>query len=131
MRSSEAVYTGVLPDTLALLRQGGDSRIRTVSGCNEYGCRPDPDPDLVSFASCTASTISEAGFAAANALRQRIIEEPSTSTCDHEFSRIRQEFTSLCDLSDLGGLEVLFAASGTDIHLVTSRLIGPEHSVMV
>lgn len=131
MRTFKDVQTGELPDTLSLLLEGGDARIRIVSGCNEYGCRPNPDPALISFASCTASTISESGFAAADALRQRIVKEPSGFTCDREFSRIRQELASLCDLQDPGGLKILFAASGTDIHLIASRLIAPEHIIMV
>ncbi|MHB1100056.1 MAG: hypothetical protein ACYCZR_10920, partial [Burkholderiales bacterium] len=62
------------PDTAKLLVEGGDARIALVSGVNEYGCGPYPDPELAEFGSSTASTISESGFAAADALRARLVD---------------------------------------------------------
>ena len=136
-RAYKAIEAGRLPDTLELLLEGGDARILTVSGYNEYGCRPSPEPELVSFASSTASTISETGFAAADALRDKIAEESAysldslDSICKREFSRIRHEFAALCGIEDQGGLDILFTASGTDAHRLASRLIAPRHIVMV
>lgn len=121
-----------LPATVELLTAGGDARILCLSGNNEYGCRPCPDPGLISFASSTASTLSESGFAAADALRRKIINEPNGATaCDREFGRIREEFASLCGLADFGRQDILFAASGTDTHLIASRLLAPGHILMV
>ncbi len=121
-----------LPNTRDLLLQGGDTRISLgVSGCNEYGCGPDPDPELVSFNSSTASTISESGFAAADALRKRISTEADRDICKREFDRIRHEIKSLYHLDGVNDLKIIFAASGTDAHLIASRLINPEHIIMV
>ncbi len=117
--------------TVELLQEGGDARIVAVSGRNEYGCSPRPDPDLVAFASSTASTLSESAFAAADALHQRIAAEANEATCEREFNRIREEFASLYGISDLDGLDILFAASGTDAHLIASRLTGPGDILMV
>ncbi len=49
------------PPLSLLLTQGGDERIAVdaATGVNRYGCRPFPDPQLVAFASSTASVISE------------------------------------------------------------------------
>jgi len=119
------------PDTAELLVAGGDARIALVSGMNEYGCRPYPDPELAEFGSSTASTISESGFAAADALRARLVHDFDDAACDREFARIRAEFASLCGISDLAGLEILFSASGTDVHRIASRLTNPDLVVMV
>ena len=63
-----------LPDTNALLVSGGDARIALdpVSRLSVYGGRPCPDPDLVALGSSTASVISSAGMAAADAPRQTL-----------------------------------------------------------
>ncbi|MDR3631038.1 MAG: hypothetical protein P4L42_11960 [Desulfocapsaceae bacterium] len=130
-RAYKPIETGHLPDTRELLHTGGDSRILTVSGFNEYGCGPSPDSEIYTFGSSTASTISPAGFAAADALRQRLVAKPDATVYDREFGRIRRELTSLCGLGDLDRLELLFTASGTDTHLIASRLTGPDHIIMV
>lgn len=118
-------------DTAALLAEGGDARIALECGRNEYGCRPYPDPDLVEFGSSTASTISGPAFAAARALHERILANPDEATCALEFDRIRDEFAALCGVSDLTGLYIVFAASGTDAHLIASRIVKSGHAVMV
>ena len=129
-RGHKIIEHRCFPETLELLIKGGDSRILTVAGLNEYGCGPCPDPGLISFGSSTASTISASGFAAADSLRKKIIEDLDTSAYDREFNRIRKEFIALCGLTNLDRLEILFAASGTDAHLVASRLIAPEGIIM-
>src|SRR3954447_17678439 len=47
-----------------LLQRGGDTRLQIdpATGTNQYGCRPAPDPDVLSFASSTATSISERAF---------------------------------------------------------------------
>ncbi len=122
-------YNALL-DTLALLVQGGDSRIAIRSGLNEYGCKPCPDPELISFASSTASTISDSGLVAADLLRKKIGNTPDPVVFDHELKRIREEIISLCELADFPDLNLVFAASGTDAHLIASRLIAPDHILM-
>ncbi|MBF0477474.1 MAG: hypothetical protein HQK59_16960 [Deltaproteobacteria bacterium] len=118
-----------LPPTEQLLVEGGGARIALdpERALNMYGCRPFPDPDLEAFGSSTASVISRAGFAAADHLRLRLLAvgaEPQAITYARELNRIRRELTHLCGVSDIPGLEVVLAASGTDIHLIAAQLAG-------
>lgn len=119
---------GLLPSTMELLVQGGDGRIALdpVSGINKYGCRPLPDDELAAFGSSTASVISEAGFAAADDLRRRILlaagSEAEAAIYTREVSRMRRELADLCGVGALDGVECVLAASGTDLHLIAAQL---------
>ena len=132
-----------LPPTEQLLLEGGDARIELDpergGASNKYGCSPLPDPGLLAFGSSTGTGISAAGFAAADQLRSRLIacgDEPHAVTYGRELSRIRQDLLGLCGASDIPGLEVVFAASGTDLHLIAAQLAGgtkakPTLAIMV
>lgn len=119
----------ILPATRQLLVEGGDARITLALGqdCNKYGCSPEPDPGLIGFGSATASTISATGFNAADQLRRRLLRDADTQApatlYARELNRLRQELIQLCDLSDLPGLDIVFAASGTDLHLIAAQLV--------
>src|ERR1700727_1738085 len=58
-RSASAMAELFTPLNL-LLAAGGDTRltINPASGLNEYGCRPSPCPETLSFSSSTATAIS-------------------------------------------------------------------------
>jgi hypothetical protein len=119
-----------LPPTAQLLTSGGDTRIvrNPVTGLNQYGRPSTPEPAVLAFGSSTASTISSEGFAAAERLRRKLLraarsENPSV-TYARELARIRGELLSLCDLAKVSGIDVIFAASGTDIHLIAAQLVG-------
>lgn len=124
-----------LPPTEQMLVEGGDARIALDPdyALNKYGCQPLPDPDLAAFGSSTASVISREGFAAADRLRHRLLlaagTEPHAVTYARELNHIRRELIQLCGVSDLPGLEVIFAASGTDLHLITAQLAGGDESL--
>jgi len=117
-----------IPATVDLLVDGGDSRLTLdpERGTNKYGCGPLPDPGLFAFGSSTASVISERGFAAADRLRRRLVKsaaaEPTHVTYGRELERLRGDLLRLCGLSDMAGVEVVFAASGTDLHLIAAQL---------
>lgn len=118
-----------LPSTQQLLVEGGDTRIALAPAhaLNKYGCPPRPDPGLHGLGSATASVISEAGYAAADDLRHRLgvaaeLESPAR-IYTRELNRLRQELARLCGASDLPGLEIVFAASGTDLHLIAAQLV--------
>lgn len=123
-----------LPSTEQLLIAGGDARIAVdpLSGLNKYGCQPFPDSQLLTFGSSTASTISTEGFNAANRLRQKLLTAIGTASHSAvyalEMQRIRLEWLQLCELSDITGLELVFAPSGTDIHAITAQYTGSEVS---
>ena len=115
--------------TDALLVQGGDGRLvlDPASGVNKYGCAPRPDPALADFGSSTASVISSQGHAAADALRERLqAEAPKSHSAVYarELERVRGELTSLCGLDASSEVEVVFAASGSDLHLLVRELVG-------
>jgi len=125
-----------LPSTSELLTTGGDLRIACLpgQGANRYGCAPVPEPEVLPYGSSTASTISGEGFAAAERLRDRLLqirsqsrEEPAAIYA-RELERVRRELTELCGLDSLPGVEIVFAASGTDLHLFAAQLAaaGPE-----
>lgn len=128
--AARGLPSGGLPATEILLADGGDARLALdpITGRNKYGCPPAPDSGVADFGSSTASVISPAGFEAAAALRDRLAEagrrEPAARTYARELDRVRQTLVSLCGLEDLAGLEVLFAASGTDVHLLAAELVG-------
>jgi len=60
----------------ALLATGGDVRLQIdpMTGLNRYGCSPWPRPWAVTFASSTASSISERGYAAAEIVHRRLVQ---------------------------------------------------------
>jgi hypothetical protein len=131
-----------LASTTELLIAGGDARIvlDPEHGQNKYGCSPFPDTSLAAFGSSTASTISATGFAAAERLRDRLAEasghESAGLTYARELDRMRAELADLCGVADLPDLEIVFAASGTDLHLLAAQLAAggapsPLFAVMV
>lgn len=129
----------MIPSTAALLVEGGDARIAldAGSGCNKYGCPAYPDPALLAFGSSTASVISEQGFAAAGKLRDELLLDAASGTVSYtlKLDSMRAELAELCDIADLSGVEVVFAASGTDSHLIAAQLVRnqgqPMRAIMV
>jgi len=103
-----------------------DHQLSDDFALNKYGCAPTPEPDLISFSSSTASTISEAAFSAANALRTKlataIAQQPPALVYARELNRIKRELLTLCELDHMQHLDVVFAASGTDLHFITAQL---------
>jgi hypothetical protein len=122
------------PSTQDMLCEGGDARLMLdpVSGRNRYGCTPHPADGAAHFGSATASTISPAAFAAADDLRRRLAQagsrELAATTYASELDRVRTDLIGLCGLHDLAGLDVVFAASGTDLHLLAAELFASPAS---
>lgn len=116
------------PSTVEWLSEGGDARIslKGQPASNQYGCRPFPDASLISFSSSTASVISESAFTAADALRNWLAIAVEADLPEvvygRELNRIKHELLGLVALDDLDGLEVVFGASGTDLHLIAAQL---------
>lgn len=128
-----------LPATARLLVEGGDSRITPdpLSGVNRYGCRATPYPELLSFASATASVISSEAYAAADAMRKQLIAElaqqAAEAVYERQLQRLRGELLDLCALQDTPAPELIFAASGTDLHHIAAQLalVGKHRALTV
>lgn len=125
------VASHTLPTTAQLLVSGGDERILIdpLHGVNRYGCAPTPDPDLLDFASATASVISPVAFHIAGKLRARLEQDlrclAPAAVYAREQARTRKELLALCALDDLPQPDVIFAASGTDLHRIAAQLTQP------
>ena len=125
------------PSTEQLLVEGGDARIilNPATGTNKYGCSPRPDANIAAFGSATATTISDTAFFAANQLRNRLAQHAATEEAadiyTDEMQRIRHELIELCELGSCHGLDIVFAASGTDVHLIAAQLAAQAGSAGV
>jgi len=116
----ESLTTTRLPQ---LLRAGGDSRqtVDPMTGRNEYGCTYEPDDRLVAFGSCTASTISSTGYAAAERVFGwlRAIDEPYlVGAVEDLFEKIRRDLLAMLLGPSSPGVDVMVTPSGTDAELV-------------
>jgi len=105
---------------------GGDARIACdpQSGLNQYGSPPWPKPGVPAFGSCTASTISPESFAAAQQLLDRL-QRDAQARVETEFDRVRTELGERCGVASLPETGIIFAASGTDLHLIAAQMSGP------
>ncbi|WP_182961369.1 hypothetical protein [Gluconacetobacter tumulisoli] len=105
----------------ALMAEGGDGRlaIDPATGLNHYGCSHRPRPWAVTFASSTASSLSERGFAGAEAARLRLVTECVAGRGDAgrtELVRdLHAQIAAHFHLADDEG--VVLAPSGTDCEL--------------
>jgi hypothetical protein len=129
-----------------LMASGGDARLRLDprNGLNHYGCSHRPRPWAATFASSTASSVSERGFAAAERVRIRL-QRALLYDCSHSMlietaGNIRNRLARYYGLRD--GERVILAPSGTDCELaalaiaemnparkpVTNILIAPEET---
>lgn len=126
-----------LPDTSSLLVSGGDTRIvpDTLTGRTMYGCRPSPEVDLVALGSSTASSISAKSWAAADTLRQTCLEQlqsqPESLVYAAQMELLRAELLSLCGFVASDEVNAVFAASGTDLHLLATQWLRPQRTVMI
>ncbi len=113
------------PSLARLLTEGGDERldIDPSTGLNMYGCAATPRPAEISFCSSTASTISHTSYAALQADWARIqadmARDGDSATYRRELDRIRCDFRTAMGLSEV---DMVMAASGTDIHLLAALL---------
>jgi hypothetical protein len=111
-----------------LLTEGGDDRLKIdkKKGLNDYGCSPRPRPWAVTFASTTASSISEYAFGEAEVMRQKMIESICDQSLDEffaiEYDKIRKDIIKVLDLCEIQGLELALASSGTDCELLALYL---------
>jgi hypothetical protein len=106
----------------ALMETGGDIRLQTDprSALNGYGCSHRPRPWAVTFASSTASSSSERGFAGADRERLRttlaLFRRGKRAAVRHALQKVRASITKSFALP--ADSAVILAASGTDTELL-------------
>jgi hypothetical protein len=92
---------------------------------NKYGCAAVPDIGLAAFGSSTATSVSGAGFAAADRLRGELLAEAGVLDAEalyrRECDRVRATLKALAGVDDIAGLDIALAASGTDLHLIAAE----------
>ncbi len=113
--------------THALMATGGDIRLRTnpETLLNGYGCSHQPRPWAITFASSTASSVSERGYMAADAARLRarrsaLAERDERAAVKACLGEVREELARLLRLE--AGIEIVLSASGTDAELLALAL---------
>jgi hypothetical protein len=110
----------------ALMETGGDIRLQRDprSALNGYGCSHRPRPWAVTFASSTASSSSERGYAAADAARLRmtaaLLKDGRRAAVKACLDAVRTGIAGVYGLDD--GTDVVLAASGTDTELLALAL---------
>src|SRR5690554_2589394 len=107
--------------TEALFMLGGDLRLNVdpVQLLNKYGCRPFPRPEALTFASSTATSVSNVAFSRTEIKRQFLIESALENGVDetmfkfagHLKNKIKKALTLPQDST------LILAPSGTDIAL--------------
>ena len=123
-----------------LLLRGGDPRLALdpARGLNEYGCGPQPSPDILGFASSTASPISERAYQRASVAREELMRSSIAVGFEEAFdARIEEMREALrADLLLSGAdADIVFSPSGTDSQLhalfVARALLGPQLKTIV
>lgn len=106
-----------------LLASGGDTRlaIDPVDRLNSYGCRPFPRSEAFTFASSTATSISERAYRRADRARQTLIDKAAALGFESAFARCvartRRDLARLLALERVGA-DVILSPSGTDSQLL-------------
>jgi hypothetical protein len=116
--------------TEALLVQGGDDRLSLdpVTSKNRYLCPPWPEPEVIGFSSCTASSIAPQSLAAAEQARQDMfaaaLHAPAAAVLARASDQIIAELLVHFGAEDIA--DAVLAASGTDATLLVTGLLAAE-----
>jgi hypothetical protein len=122
-----------------LLLRGGDPRLALEAcGLNAYGCGPSPSPDLLSFASSTASPISERAYARASVARDELMQSSIAvgfeEAFDARIEAMRETLRAHLGLA-AADADIVFSPSGTDSQLhalfVARVLLGERLTTIV
>jgi hypothetical protein len=123
-----------------LLSRGGDPRlsINPASWANEYGCQPFPCPGTLSFASSTATSISQRAYDRAETARESLMRSAIAVGIDTAFDArieaMRGELKAHLGLPERE-VEVVFSPSGTDAQLqalfLVRALLGPALTTVI
>jgi len=120
-KSWKAIVENLAKPTEYMLMSGGDLRLNIdeIHLLNKYGCRPFPRPDAFTFASSTASSVSNFAFDKTDKVRSILIR----NSLKNGFKNTTIEFSELLknNLRKIFRLneecEIIFSPSGTDSSL--------------
>ena len=139
LRSSSVMAEMFLP-LQHLLGCGGDPRLSVdpASGMNQYGCRPFPSPATLSFASSTATSISERAYDRAGSTRDSLMRSAISVGIEEAFEArieaMRGELRTCLGLSPTT-VDIVFSPSGTESQLqalfLARALLGPALTTVV
>ncbi|MCK5677095.1 MAG: hypothetical protein KAH72_01275, partial [Flavobacteriaceae bacterium] len=117
-KSWESIVECLAKPTELLLMSGGDLRLNVDEEelLNKYGCRPFPRPEAFTFASSTATSVSNYAFGKTEKERANLIKKSllnGKKKASSDFSELLKS-----DLKDVLALdndcEIIFSPSGTD-----------------
>lgn len=121
----------LLPSTARILASGGDERLdgQAGNGLNRYGVGSLPRPEVLAFASSTASDPSPRGFAAARAARLALVRALARDWPDKAAMAATVAATVMETKAFLAGFfgvdspdHVILAASGTDCAMAATAV---------
>lgn len=123
-----------------LLTTGGDERLLVdpQSGLNRYGCSPKPRPWAITFASTTATSVSDGAFTHVEGLRRRLADAARAGRLEAEYAaamdEVRAEIPRQCGM--VPGTEAIVTPSGTDaefyaLHLALAADRRPLTSIVI
>ncbi|NRD22875.1 hypothetical protein HNV10_06460 [Winogradskyella litoriviva] len=119
--SWKPIVENLAKPTEYLLMAGGDLRLNIdeVALLNKYGCRPFPRPDAFTFASSTATSVSNFAFDKTDKVRSILIKNSLKNgfkKTTNEFSELlKNNLKKIFKLND--ACEIIFSPSGTDSSL--------------
>ncbi|MEO9571636.1 MAG: hypothetical protein ABJH82_08225 [Polaribacter sp.] len=119
--SWKSIVENLAKPTEYLLMDGGDLRLNIdeILLLNKYGCRPFPRPEAFTFASSTATSVSNYSFDKADKVRSILIKNSLKNGFDKttlDFAEsLKDNLRSIFDLKEKN--EIIFSPSGTDSSL--------------
>jgi hypothetical protein len=117
-KSWEPILENLAKPTEYLLMSGGDLRLNIdeIELLNKYGCRPFPRPDAFTFASSTATSISNFAFDKTDKVRRILIQnslKKGFKNTTMAFSELlKNNLRKTLKISD--ECQIIFSPSGTD-----------------
>ncbi|WP_348825702.1 hypothetical protein, partial [Flavobacterium aestuarii] len=117
-KSWEPILENLAKPTEYLLMSGGDLRLNIdeIELLNKYGCRPFPRPDAFTFASSTATSISNFAFDKTDKIRRILIQnslKKGFKNATIAFSELlKNNLRKTLKISD--ECQIIFSPSGTD-----------------
>ncbi|WP_165733860.1 hypothetical protein [Polaribacter sp. 20A6] len=120
-KSWKPIVDNLAKPTEYLLMDGGDHRLNIdeIALLNKYGCRPFPRPEAFTFASSTATSVSNFAFDKTDKARSILIKNSLKNGFKEsaiEFSELlKSNLRKIFTLND--ACEIIFSPSGTDSSL--------------